>query len=193
MLKVNDADYLLFAMRGSMLKKIKGGDVMLPRPNVPSLIRGFLGGFLGISVLLLIGYESGVPAIMAPFGATCVLLFALPNAPLAQPRSVIGGHVISAFIGLLCINTIGAGYLSIAFSVGLSISMMQFFRVLHAPAGANPLLIIMSGVTDFSFLLTPVLLGAALLVLVATLVNNIGVGTKWPNYWLGINFKKNIK
>ncbi|HEC8324731.1 TPA: HPP family protein [Providencia rettgeri] len=166
---------------------------MLPRPNVPSLIRGFLGGFLGISVLLLIGYESGVPAIMAPFGATCVLLFALPNAPLAQPRSVIGGHVISAFIGLLCINTIGAGYLSIAFSVGLSISMMQFFRVLHAPAGANPLLIIMSGVTDFSFLLTPVLLGAALLVLVATLVNNIGVGTKWPNYWLGINFKKNIK
>ncbi|PIT13046.1 hypothetical protein BGI32_11855 [Snodgrassella alvi] len=168
-----------------MLVKIKGGEAMQPRPNAVAILRGFTGGTLGIFVLLLITYWSGTLAIMAPFGATCVLLFAVPKAPLAQPRSVIGGHFISALVGILFINLFGNGILSIALAVGISIALMQFLRVVHAPAGANPILIMMSGITDYSFLLTPVLIGSVLLVLVALIVNNIGTGTHWPCYWLG--------
>ncbi len=173
-----------------MFQRLKGGKVMSAKPNIGALCRGFIGGSLGTLVLLLITNWYGNLFIMAPFGATCVLLFALPEAPLAQPRSVIGGHFICALIGLLTINFLGSHILVIALSVGLSIFCMQFFRILHAPAGANPILIIMSGIHDYHFLLTPVFMGSVLLVLIALIVNNIGKEARWPNYWFGYDFNK---
>lgn len=179
-----------------MFKKIKGGEAILPIPNWSSIFRGFVGGTLGILVLLMVTHWAGTLLIMASSGATCVLLFAVPKAPLAQPRSVLGGHFISALIGLLFSNFIGDSMLSIALAVGISIALMQILRVTHAPAGANPIFIIMSGITDWSFLFMPVLLGALLLVLVALVVNNIGASTKWPCYWVGVTLSsgnKNLK
>ncbi|WP_392564144.1 HPP family protein [Orbus wheelerorum] len=174
-----------------MLKKMKGGGVIQPRPDVISVIRGFLGGTLGILMLLIVTYWGGTPSIMAPFGATCVLLFAVPNAPLSQPRSVIGGHFISALVGLLFINIFGDGMIFIALAVGVSVALMQILRVVHAPAGANPILIFLSGIHDYTFLLTPVLSGAVVLVLIALVVNNIGSRSIWPCYWLGRPVIKN--
>lgn len=179
-----------------MFKKIVGGEVLQSRPDVKTILRGFAGGFLGIIVLLLITRLYGVVSIMAPLGATCVLLFAVPKSPLAQPRNIIGGHLISTLIGLLTINLFGDGMLPIAFAVGASIALMQLLRVVHAPAGANPLLIIMSGTTNYSFLLTPVLIGSVLLVIIALVINNIGIGTRWPCYWFGYQLsisKRKIK
>lgn len=177
-------------IRENMLKKIRGGEEIQPRPDTMGIFRGFIGGTLGIFVLLIVTYWGGTLSIMAPFGATCVLLFALPKSPLAQPRSVIGGHFISALVGLLALNFLGNGMVTIAFAVGVSIALMQLLRVVHAPAGANSILIIMSGTHDYWFLFTPVLSGAVLLVIVALIVNNIGAGTKWPNYWLGYPLNK---
>lgn len=179
-----------------MFEKIIGGEVIQPRPDATTILRGFAGGFLGIIVLLLITRLYGVVSIMAPLGATCVLLFAVPKSPLAQPRSIIGGHFICTLIGLLTINLFGDSAFSIAFAVGASIALMQLLRVVHAPAGANPILIIMSGITNYSFLFTPVLIGSVLLVIVALVINNIGVGTHWPCYWFGYQLnidKKKIK
>ena len=88
---------------------------------------------------------------MAPFGATCVLLFALPKAPLAQSRSVIGGHFVSALLGLPAINLFGDGMLTVALAVGVSIALMQLLRVVHAHVRANPILIIMSGLIILSY------------------------------------------
>ncbi|MWN32924.1 HPP family protein [Gilliamella sp. Pra-s65] len=171
-----------------MLEKLKGGEVMQPKPHAVAILRGFIGGALGILTLLVITHWGGTLAIMAPFGATCVLLFAVPKSPLAQPRSVIGGHFVSSFIGVLFINLFSNGIIPIALAVGTSIALMQLLRVIHAPAGANPILIMMSGMTDYSFLITPVLVGSVLLVMVALIVNNIGAEARWPNYWLGYHF-----
>lgn len=173
-----------------MLRKFTGGDSIPPRPDAVALLRGFIGGTLGIFVLLIMTYWCDTILVMAPFGATCVLLFALPKAPLAQPRSIVGGHFVSTLIGLLTINLFGDGVIFIALAVGISITVMQFLRIVHAPAGANPILIIMSGITDYTFLFTPVLIGSVLLVVVALIVNNIGVETRWPNYWLGHSLRK---
>lgn len=177
-----------------MLKKIRGGEILQPRPSVIAVLRGFIGGTLGIWVLLMMTYWVDTISIMAPFGATCVLLFAVPKAPLAQPRSIIGGHFISALVGLLVINLYGDGMIFIALAVGISIALMQLLRIVHAPAGANPILIIMSGTTDYTFLITPVLIGSILLVIVALIINNIGTEAHWPNYWFGHSLgKKTIK
>ncbi|MGL4858996.1 MAG: HPP family protein, partial [Enterobacteriaceae bacterium] len=167
-----------------MFRKFSGGEPLASKPGLEAIAKGFIGGSSGILVLSALTNWSGLPVIMAPLGATCVLLFAVPKAPLSQPRNVIGGHFISALIALLMINLVGNHSVFIALAVGLAIAAMQLFRVVHAPAGANPILIMMSGITDYHFLLTPVLLGSASLVVIALVVNNIGVGSRWPNYWL---------
>lgn len=124
---------------------------------------------------------------MAPFGATCVLLFAAPLAPLAQPRNVIAGHLITSSVGLVTLYTLGDSIFALSLSVGVAIMLMQVFRSVHPPAGANPLVIIMAGQENigFDFLIFPVLTGSLMLVVIATLVNNIGKESHWPVYWLG--------
>ncbi len=84
---------------------------------------------------------------MAPFGATCVLLYAVSPSPLAQPHNVILGHFISAFIGLLFLKLFGINTISIALSVGCAIAVMQLLRCVHPPAGANPLVILLTANT----------------------------------------------
>ena len=84
---------------------------------------------------------------MAPFGASCVILYAVSQSPLAQPRNVIFGHFISALVGLIFLKILGAGMLSIAFAVGVAIALMQYFQCVHPPAGANPLVILLTANT----------------------------------------------
>ncbi|EGQ9189806.1 HPP family protein, partial [Vibrio cholerae] len=103
--------------------------------------------------------------LMAPFGATAVLVFGVPNSPLAQPKNVIFGHLITAFIGVIFTQYIGVSAISLAVATGLAVSAMLITKTTHPPAGANPLLIMLSG-QGWSFLFTPVLLGAVVIVLV---------------------------
>ena len=172
------------------MKKLSGGGELPKRPALKEIFRGLLGGFISIFGLTVLTDITTYPMLMAPFGATCVILFAASASPLAQPRNVIGGHLVSAFIGLLALYLFGNSALVMAFSVGAAIAAMQFFRVVHPPAGANPLVIIMAGISGFDFLLFPVLLGSIFLVGVASVINNIGIDNKWPVYWHGFSRNK---
>nr|WP_269117714.1 HPP family protein [Vibrio cincinnatiensis] len=170
------------------MKKLKGGGSLPPRPSLLQLSKGLVGGTLGILCLCLLGQYSGVPWLMAPFGATCVILFAAPTSPLAQPRNVIGGHLITASVGLIALYGFGDSFLVLSVAVGVSIMLMQFFRAVHPPAGANPVVVILAGkaAVGLSFLFTPVLVGSVLLVFIASMVNNYGVKDGWPVYWHGL-------
>ena len=163
--------------------KMQGGQPLPPRPSVWQVITGLIGGALGIGIIAYLTQASGLPLIMAPFGATCVLLFAAPDSPLAQPRNVIGGHFVASFVGIFFIKYIGVNPLCMGLAVGVAIALMQLMRVVHPPAGANPLVILLAGSADWSFLLTPVLASSIVLVLVALMVNNVGKSRNWPKYW----------
>lgn len=165
------------------LMKARGGAVRPARPTPRQLLTGFIGGFLAIGSIAILASFTQQLLLMAPFGATCVLLFAAPDSPLAQPRNVIGGHFISSLIGLLILNFVGNGPLEMALAVGLAIAFMQASGTLHAPAGADPLVVILGGTTSWSFLLFPVLLSSILLVLIALIINNVGRARAWPKYW----------
>ena len=167
-----------------MIRKMKGSGICPARPEALQIVTGLIGGISGIGAIAFLTQLAGVPLLMAPFGATCVLLFAAQGAPLAQPRTVIGGHFISALVGLVVLQLMGDGPMQMAIGVGGAIALMQLFRAVHPPAGANPLVIITAGVQDYSFLLTPVLAGSILLVIIALFINNIGNEKQWPTYWL---------
>ncbi|MGP8296093.1 MULTISPECIES: HPP family protein [unclassified Halomonas] len=167
-----------------MIHKMKGGGTQPARADGIQILTGLVGGISGIGLVAWLTWLTEVPLLMAPFGATCVLLFAAPGAPLAQPRNVIGGHLISALMGLVVMQLLGAGPLAMAVGVGVAIAAMQALRVVHPPAGANPLVVMMSGAIGYDFLLMPVVAGSISLVLVALLINNLGTERRWPTYWL---------
>jgi CBS-domain-containing membrane protein len=122
-----------------------------------------------VAIGLLAYLDTALPhiaLIMAPFGATAVLVFGLPNSPLAQPKNVIFGHLITAFIGLFFVHFIGITALTLGIATGLGVTAMLVSKTTHPPAGANPLLIMLAGQSlSWFFLVTPVLIGAVVIVL----------------------------
>lgn len=151
------------------------------RPSLAVALWSGLGGAICIAVLLLLGELSHLALIIPPFGASCVLAFGLPDSPLAQPRNIIGGHVVTALAGLVCLSLFGPEPWVMALAVGLGISAMQLTGTVHPPAGANPIVVIFAG-AGWSFLLTPVLLGAVLIVAIAFVYNNRIPGRVYPKH-----------
>ncbi|MBB1334238.1 MULTISPECIES: HPP family protein [unclassified Pseudoalteromonas] len=102
--------------------------------------------------------------LMAPFGATAVLVFGVPKSPLAKAKNVIVGHFITAVIGLAFISFIGVDPISIAIATGLAVTAMMLTNTIHPAAGANPILIMVSG-QSWDFLIMPVLVGTVFIVI----------------------------
>lgn len=126
-----------------------------------------LGAVLAIWLLCQSAvWLQGYSLLMAPFGATLVLIFATSDSPLAQPRNVIGGHLLAATVALALLHGFGNGAEVTAAAVGLSILLMFRTHTVHPPAGATALVVMMTK-PGWLFLLTPVAAGAIGLVLLA--------------------------
>jgi len=127
-----------------------------------------LGGLLAIGCVAALSNYMHTPLLIAPFGASCVLLFAAPNSPLSQPAHVVGGHVVATAVGLVLHAFLPNEWWAVALAVGLAIALMGALRVTHPPAGANPLLVFTLS-PGWDFLFMPVLAGACALVAIAVL------------------------
>lgn len=150
-----------------------------PRPAIPAIVKAGLGGALAILAVSALSHLTGNPWIMAPFGATCVLLFSAPTSPLSQPANVIGGHVLAALIGFAVMALLPVTWWSIAIAVGLSIAVMAALRITHPPAGATPL-VVMTTAPGLDFVLFPTLLGSITLVAIAMLFHRLPPVTSYP-------------
>ncbi|MCA0432734.1 MAG: HPP family protein [Proteobacteria bacterium] len=131
-------------------------------------IIGGAGAATIVAILALASNVGPVLWVMAPFGATCVLLFASPQAPLSQPMNIICGNTVSAIVGVACVYIDPGQFWLAGLAVGLSITLMMLLRIVHPPAGATALLAYLTGAGWF-FILFPVLAGSILLVAFATL------------------------
>ncbi|MDO9417662.1 HPP family protein [Pararhizobium sp.] len=139
-------------------------------------------GIGAISAMVLVGLlavYTGLPMLIAPFGATAVLLFGQPKSPLSQPANVIGGYLLAALIGGLAAHFFPGLWLAGAVAVGLTIGLMLFLRVTHPPAGAVPLVAIASHF-DVPVLIEVVMIGSILLVAVAVLHHYIPPRQQYP-------------
>jgi len=137
------------------------------------------GGLVGIVGVILISEAQlglqGSAVIVSSMGSSAVLLFAVPHGPLSQPWSVVGGHLVSALIGVACAKLVADPVFAASAAVGLAIGAMHYLRCLHPPGGATALGAVIGGEAiqqlGFQFVLTPVLLNTATILLVATLFN----------------------
>lgn len=132
-----------------------------PRFSTPVVLLSGTASTVVIAILGLATDLFGYPLLMASFGASCVLEFVLPKAPVSQPVNVIGGHLVSALIGLAAVSLLPTQWWSLALATGVAISTMTALRMLHPPAAGIPLIVMLDG-ESWIYLVTPVLVGAVI-------------------------------
>lgn len=149
----------------------------------------FLGSFLGIGTIALLQSQYFTAHdqlfLIGSFGASSVLVYGVIQSPLAQPRNLIGGHLISAIIGVSIYQLVpDMLWLSAPLAVSLSIIGMQFTKTLHPPGGATALIAVTGSQKikelGYLYVLFPVPTGAIILLLVALLINNITPNRNYP-------------
>lgn len=149
----------------------------------------FIGAFAGIGAIGFLHQtqfgEYDQVFLIGSFGASAVLVFGATNSPLAQPRNLIGGHLISAVIGVVVYKLFpDTLWLSSSLSVALSIVAMQITKTMHPPGGATALIASIGSekikALSFGYVVSPVLTGALILFMVAIVVNNIPENRDYP-------------
>jgi CBS domain-containing membrane protein len=163
---------------------------LLPaKPTVPLTEQlrasaGALAALAATGALSLFWLGSAGAWLIAPMGASAVLLFCLPGSPLAQPWAVFGGNVVSALVGVACFKLCGGHWLAAPLAGGAAIAAMFALRCLHPPGGAVALTAVLAGpavhALGFGFALLPVALNSALMVGAALAVNN-AAGKRYPH------------
>jgi CBS-domain-containing membrane protein len=140
------------------------------------------GGAVAIGLMQALSASADFPLMMVPFATSIVLVMGMPDAEPAQPRALIGGHIVSALAGLLLLQVTGPSPVAAACAVGLAIAAMHLTRTFHPPAGIDPLIIVLNAM-PWSFLIAPVAAGACLLALFAFLWHNAFRRGSWPLRW----------
>ena len=132
-----------------------------------------VGAFVCISVLAYFNsFDANNLWLIPPFGASMVLVMAVHESPLAHPKNVLFGHIISAFSGVFVYSILGFSFLSVGLGVGLAIFLMMTTKTVHPPAGANPIIAIL-GAKGLDFIIMPVAAGAFFIVLFAIICNKL--------------------
>ena len=141
--------------------------------NYQNILISSLGAFL---CMFLIAYFNSVDEtniwLIPPFGASLVLVMSVHDSPLAQPRNVFFGHILSASSGVFLFYLLGNSPISISLALSLAIILMMITKTIHPPAGANPIIAIL-GAKSFEFVIMPVATGALFIVIFAYIYNKI--------------------
>ncbi|MEO6609873.1 MAG: HPP family protein [Aestuariivirga sp.] len=148
----------------------------LPHSTWPTALLAGVGSAVGIGLL---GYASEMTTflmLVAPFGATCVLIFAMPTSPVSQPINVVGGHILAGIVGLVMHFLLPGSAIGEGLSVGIAISAMMLLRLIHPPAGATALVAYLTA-TTWWFILFPVATGSILLVVIAAIYHALTKST----------------
>lgn len=125
----------------------------------------------------------GHPLLIGSFGASAVLLFGANDSPLAQPRNLVGGHLLSSAVAVAVVALLGSAPWTMAVAVGLAIFAMNVTHTTHPPGGATALIGV-QGAVGADFVLLPVLAGVLILLAVACFTNNVVYHRSYPRHWL---------
>jgi CBS-domain-containing membrane protein len=179
-------------MRESYWRKMIGLTQSPPRVGWAEIFWSWLGSFLGIAAVAGLHYRyfEGTDFIMiiGSFGASAVLIYGAIKSPLAQPRNLLGGHIISAVIGVTMVKICGPFlWLAAGLAVSISIAVMHATKTLHPPGGATALIAVISGPKVYNlgylYVLMPAASGALVMLLVALLINNLAPTRRYPEFW----------
>lgn len=181
-------------MKNSIFSKMQGITKSPPSVSPTEILWSWIGSFIGILMVSIIGRQMGLIGhdtifLIGSFGASAVLIYGTPAVPFAQPRNLMGGHIISATIGVICFKLLPEmSGLAAALAVSLAIVLMHLTKTIHPPGGASALIAVVGSVEihelGFLYVFTPVASGAFIMLIVALIVNNLTTTRRYPQFWL---------
>lgn len=174
-------------------RKMKGTTKSPPAVGFSEIIWSWIGAFLGIAAVAFINFNvfkgTDLVMIIGSFGASAVLIYGAIRSPLAQPRNLIGGHIVGAIIGVTAYKLLhNQMWLASAVAVATAIAIMHATKTLHPPAGATALIAVIGSPKIHSlgylYAVIPAGSGALVMLVVAVLINNIPKTRQYPEYWI---------
>ena len=154
---------------------------MIDRKLIKQSVLAGIFSIITIGILTILTYKTSYGIfLIASFGSTMVLLYGYPESPFAQPKNIILGHFLTAFVGVIFLNFIPLPiFINIPLAVGFGVMFMILFKVTHPPAGGNPIIVIIGSVS-FDYLLTPVLIGSIIVVMFGVIINKFLFKKEYP-------------
>ncbi len=174
------------------LSKMGGTTKSPPGVSLSEILWSWIGAFLGISSVAYVHYRwlesSDLALIIGSFGASAVLIYGAVKSPLAQPRNLIGGHVLSGFVGVASYQLLSSNtWMAAAVAVATAIALMHATKTLHPPGGATALIAVIGSqkihALGYLYPVIPAGLGAAIMLAIALIVNNIPSSRRYPEFW----------
>ena len=161
--------------------------MLFDRARFLAILAGATGGAIAIASMEAFSITTAFPLVAIPFATSIVLVLGSPKTEPAQPRALIGGHLVSTLVGLLIVKLCGPAPWAAALAVGLAMVAMHLTETFHPPAGIDPLVVVVNNMS-WSFLVVPVGAGALLLALFAFAWHNlVARGSNksdiWPIRW----------
>ena len=154
---------------------------MIDKKLIKQSVLAGIFSIITIGILTILTYKTSYGIfLIASFGSTMVLLYGYPESPFAQPKNIILGHFLTAFIGVIFLNFIPLPiFINIPLAVGFGVMFMILFKVTHPPAGGNPIIVIIGSVS-FDYLLSPVLIGSIIVVMFGVIINKFLFKKEYP-------------
>ena len=155
---------------------------MSPHFSKTHIVLAVLGSVVAISALAYFATNTGAIMLLGSFGASALLLFALPEAPLSQPRAVLLGHLSASAIALLCLWLCGPHWWAVGLATGLGVGFMMLARCVHPPAGSNAIIVFLAKPGAW-LLLSSTLAGVAALIAIACVYHRATGRCRYPLHW----------
>jgi CBS-domain-containing membrane protein len=182
----------VIGMIRAFVHKMRGATKSPPGVSAAEVLWSWIGSFLGIAAVGALNERlidsTGLFMIIGSFGASAVLIYGAVKSPLAQPRNLLGGHVLSALVGVASYQLFSPDlWLAGAAAVATAIALMHATRTLHPPGGATALIAVIGGeqvhALGYLYAVVPAGAGALIMLAIALVVNNIPKGRRYPEFW----------
>ena len=119
---------------------------------------------------------------MFSFGSTTLIVLIFHESEFAQPGNVFFGHILGIVIGILFNKFVGISFITLGLSVGTTVTLMMYFKIIHPPAAANPLIALFADVS-IEYILFPVIMGSIIIIIISLIINKIILKRNYPTRW----------
>ena len=136
-----------------------------------------------IGVLAFLSFETSTGFwLIFSFGSTTLIVLVFYESEFAQPPNIFFGHLLGIIVGIIFNNFFGISFITLGLSVGTTVMLMMYLKIIHPPAAANPLIALFADVS-FNYIIFPVLTGSALIIFLTVLINKFILKRSYPKKW----------
>ena len=147
------------------------------------LVAGFAASII-IGVLSFLSFETSTGFwLMFSFGSTTLIVLIFYESEFAQPSNIFFGHLLGIIVGILFNEFFGISFITLGLAVGTTITLMMYFKIIHPPAAANPLIALFADVS-LNYIIFPVLVGSIVIIFLSILINRFIFKRSYPKRWL---------